>query len=436
MPLKLVDLVRQYNMQLIAPDTWNQIIASLPGAHLLQTWEWGNIKARYGWQPIPLIWSEDTNQFPAIVGFSSSPLTPGYAQINGGYQPSINQNWISESDDLKSIAAVALVLQRALPIAGLTTRFRVLYVPKGPLLKWDEPSLRQRILDDLQTFAHRQGAIFIKIDPNVWLGTGIPETLEDRPEERGQAVLADLKERGWRFSDEQIQFRNTVLIDLTPSEDELLARMRQKTRYNIRLAERRGVTIRVGTPGDWGLLYRMYAETSVRDGFTIRDENYYRTIWQTFQQPLTDNPQDSSSGCFSRPVCESLIAEVDGEPVAAVVIFRFARKAWYLYGMSREAHREKMPNYILQWEAMRRAKAAGCTIYDLWGAPDDFTESDTMWGVFRFKEGLGGMVVRTIGAWDYPPHPLIYRLYTQALPRLLEIMRRRGNRRTRQALAA
>jgi lipid II:glycine glycyltransferase (peptidoglycan interpeptide bridge formation enzyme) len=125
---------------------------------------------------------------------------------------------------------------------------------------------------------------------------------------------------------------------------------------------------------------------------------------------------------------------VDGEAVAALIVFRFCGKAWYLYGMSRSLHREKMPNYLLQWEAMRRAKAAGCTVYDLWGAPEVFNESDPLWGVFRFKLGLGGVVHRTIGAWDLPIRPVLYRLYTHLLPRLLAIMRRRGQARTQQSI--
>jgi len=125
---------------------------------------------------------------------------------------------------------------------------------------------------------------------------------------------------------------------------------------------------------------------------------------------------------------------VDGQPVAAIFLFYFAGRAYYLYGMSRDAQREKMPNHLLQWEAMRRAKAAGCKLYDLWGAPDVFDESDPMWGVFRFKEGLGGTVFRGLGAWDYTPSPVLYRLYTQTLPRVLDIMRARGKSRTRQAL--
>jgi peptidoglycan pentaglycine glycine transferase (the first glycine) len=91
-----------------------------------------------------------------------------------------------------------------------------------------------------------------------------------------------------------------------------------------------------------------------------------------------------------------------------------------------------MPNHLLQWEAIRRSKEAGCEVYDLWGAPDKFQEGDPLWGVYRFKEGLGGQVVRTLGAWDLPVRPLLYRLYTQVLPRLIELMRRRGSAKTQQ----
>jgi lipid II:glycine glycyltransferase (peptidoglycan interpeptide bridge formation enzyme) len=95
-----------------------------------------------------------------------------------------------------------------------------------------------------------------------------------------------------------------------------------------------------------------------------------------------------------------------------------------------------MFTYRLQWEAMLRAKAAGCTEYDLWGAPDEFTPDDSMWGVFRFKDGLGGQVVRTLGAWDYPVRPGIYQLYSQVLPRFLNVMRRRGKSETRRGTSA
>ena len=105
---------------------------------------------------------------------------------------------------------------------------------------------------------------------------------EDVIDNGGQAVMSELKRRGWRYSSDQIQFKNTVQIDLNPSEEEFLARMKQKTRYNIRLAEKKGVSVRVGTKKDLPLLYKMYAETSIRDGFVIRAEGYYKTVWETF----------------------------------------------------------------------------------------------------------------------------------------------------------
>ena len=326
-------------------------------------------------------------------------------------------------------SAAALVLKRTITLGGMSARLSVLYSPKGPLLDWTDGVLRNRVLSDLQSYAKREGAIFFKMDPDVSLGTGIPQNEAEVTDQNGQAVQSELQRRGWKYSGDQIQFKNTVLIDLASSEEELLARMKQKTRYNIRLAEKKGVSLRIGTPNDFSMLYKMYAETSVRDGFVIRDEGYYRTVWQTF---LSES-QDSISGLQS-PCAEPLIAEVDREPVAAIFVFYFAGRAYYVYGMSRNVHREKMPTYFLQWEAMKRAKAKGCTVYDLWGAPDVFDESDSMWGVYRFKEGLGGKVVRTLGAWDFAPSPLWYKLYSEIIPRVIDVMRSRGKAKTRQSL--
>jgi lipid II:glycine glycyltransferase (peptidoglycan interpeptide bridge formation enzyme) len=226
---------------------------------------------------------------------------------------------------------------------------------------------------------------------------------------------------------------------LNPTEEEMLARMKQKTRYNIRLAEKKGVSLRVGTLGDLPMLYKMYAETSVRDGFVIRDEGYYKTVWELFMRSHVDTLEGSQVEIFQRsnfPTCEPLIAEVDGDPVAAIFVFYFAGRASYVYGMSRNVHREKMPTYILQWEAMKRAKAKGCAVYDLWGGPEVFDESDSMWGVYRFKEGLGGKVVRTLGAWDFAPSPLWYKMYSEVIPRVLDVMRSRGKVKTKQNLGA
>jgi lipid II:glycine glycyltransferase (peptidoglycan interpeptide bridge formation enzyme) len=299
------------------------------------------------------------------------------------------------------------------------------------LLDWSNATLRKRVLDDLQTFAKKQGAIFLKLDPDVVLGTGVPGAEESTEESGGAKLQAELAQRGWVYSSDQIQFRNSVLIDLTASEEDMLARMKQKTRYNVRLAEKKGVVVRVGTADDLAMLYNMYAETSVRDGFVIRDENYYLTVWKTFMANAQPPMPDSQF-----PNAVPLIAEVNNEPVAGIFLFTFADRAYYVYGMSRDAHREKMPTYLLQWEAMKRARAAGCTVYDLWGAPETFDESDSMWGVYRFKEGLGGRVVRTLGAWDYAPNKFWYKLYSEIIPRVLDLMRSRGKQRTKQGLGA
>lgn len=379
--------------------TWNTLIAGLPNPHFLQTWQWGQVKARHGWQPIYLAWDEQ-----------QCIILSNHEQIGEGRQ----------------IKAAAMALKKSVLAGGFAARLSLLYCPKGPNLDWSDLPLRKRVMDDLERLARQEGAIFLKLDPDVVVGTGIPATETEVTEPGGEAVRADFLRRGWRFSEEQIQFRNTVLLDVSVSEEEMLARMKQKTRYNARLAAKKGVRVRVGTEADWPMLYQMYAETSARDGFVIRDENYYRTVWKLFDNSLPGAP------CSALPLAEPLVAEVEGEPVAAVFLFAFAGRAYYVYGMSREARREMMPNYLLQWEAMKWAKARGCGVYDLWGAPDAFDEGDSMWGVFRFKEGLGGQVTRSLGAWDFAPNPLWYAMYAKVMPKALELMRWRGRAKARQ----
>ncbi len=380
---------------------WNQLIASLTISHLLQTWEWSQVKVKFGWQAMPFVWRDGPSALHQAGSTENSPAV-----------------------------AAAMVLKRSFPISGFAKRMCVLYIPKGPLMDWKNAALRMRVLSDLQKFARDQGAIFVKADPDVPLGTGIPGTAAAIEDKAGQAARLDLLQRGWKFSQDQIQFRNTVLIDLDLSENDLLARMKQKTRYNLRLAQKKGVTVRIGKTEDLPALYRMYAETSLRDGFLIRSEDYYQTVWRTFDYQPPGIPSAST------PFHEALIAEVEGQSLAALSLFYFAGQAIYLFGMSRNQHRDLMPNHLLQWEAIRRAKALGCRIYNLWGAPDKFDESDGLWGVFRFKEGLGGYVLRTIGAWDFTPNPLLYRLYTQILPKVMDVLRVRGKAKTRQSLGA
>jgi peptidoglycan pentaglycine glycine transferase (the first glycine) len=332
-------------LQLVTdPTRWDATLAALPYHHVLQTWEWGQFKSRWGWTPRYFLNDERT--------------------------------------------AAALVLRRTVS----PLKLNILYVPKGPALDYSNGALVDQALGDLVAVARRDRAIFIKIDPDL-----------------NQADRGILLERGWRHSAEQIQFRNTMLIDLTRSENDLLAAMKPKTRYNVRLAQKKGVTIRSGDLSDLDLLYRLYAETAQRDGFIIRPIDYYRDAWGSFIRSDLAHP---------------LIAVVDREVVAGLILFRFSDRAWYMYGMSSGLHREKMPNHLLQWEAMRWARAQGCAVYDLWGAPDELNESDSMWGVYKFKEGLGAELAQHAGAHDFVISPLGYWLYSQAMPRMLGVMRR------------
>lgn len=361
-------------------QSWNEIIRSFPESHFMQTREWGQVKMQYGWQPIFKTWREG-----------------------------------------EKIFAAAMILMRTVRFSFLPFKWRILYIPKGPLLgDWTNHDHRKTVLQDLQHIAVENQAIFIKIDPDITMGYGFPAEEGYTETELGKNVMDQLSNNGWVFSKEQIQFRNTVIIDITQDEAKLLENMKQKTRYNLRLAGKKGVTTRLGREQDFDILYQMYAETAVRDKFIIREKGYYHTLWTTFYRAN-----------MARPI----IASIDELDIAGLIIFHFSNKSWFLYGMSRSLHRDKMPNYLIQWEAIRYAKSQGCTEYDLWGAPDQLSPSDPLFNVYKFKQGLGGQVVRHLGAWDLPIKPIQYRLYSQILPKILAIWRWRSRRKGTQEYA-
>lgn len=348
-----------------SPTAWAQAMAKLPHAHALQSWTWGAFKSRWGWQ-----------MQPALMTIAESSWEP---------------------------LAAAMILKRRVP----RLPFSILYVPRGPLLNYQDRSLRTQVLTQLEKIARQEKAIFIKIDPevvNAWGVTG------ERSSPLGSSFRKELQQRGWRFSADQIQFRNTVELPLDADEDTLLGAMHSKTRYNIRLAARKGITVRTGTPADFPAIVNMYQETAVRDGFTIRPATYYLDAWQSF---------------YDEGMAQPLLAEFAGDPIAAVVLIRYGERVIYMYGASTEKERNRMPNHLLQWEAIRWAKSQEAAVYDFWGAPNEFIETDSMWGVWRFKQGFNGEVVRHIGAWDYPARPFWYWVYTAVMPKYLDFLRSR-----------
>jgi lipid II:glycine glycyltransferase (peptidoglycan interpeptide bridge formation enzyme) len=278
----------------------------------------------------------------------------------------------------------AQVLFRRLPLG-----FTLAYVPKGPLGDW-LPTL----LPELDALCRQKRSITLKIEPD---GNFDPRLQEQ------------LQESGFQASPHTIQPAATLVVDIQSDEEEILARMHQKTRYNIRLASRKGVTTRPWK--DLEAFGRMVQETSARDSFGVHVPAYYRQAYDLFH----------SSGA-----CELFVAEYESQPLAAIMVFAQGTRSWYLFGASTNQHRNRMPTYLLQWRAIQWARERGCRHYDLWGVPDEDHETleanfqhrdDGLWGVYRFKRGFGGSLERSAGTWDRPQISLLHWLYHTLISR-------------------
>ena len=342
-------------------DRWNDMLRAMPAAHILQTWEWGEFKrATGGWRPTRLAFNRG-------------------AEV---------------------VALASLATRRIGP-------FKALYISKGPVFDYGDLALAERVLHELEARARKFGVVWLKIDPDVVAATGEPGGETDKSDATGRGFMALLQSRGWRYSDSQVQFRNTLAIDLTRSEDEILMAMSGNTRRKVRAAAKKGVTIRPAGEADLLLLYRLYQVTGERDGFLIRHFAYYERAWRDFMRA---------------GLAHALIAEYEGRAIANVILFHFGRRCWYFYGASSNEERARMPNYALQWAAMKWAKAQGYAEYDMWGAPDVLDESDALWGVYQFKRGFRGGLIRHIGAWDFVPRPLLHYTYAKLSKRLLKVV--------------
>ncbi len=271
------------------------------------------------------------------------------------------------------------VLFRTMPFG-----FTVGYIPKGPVGK-DDVDFWQAI--DHVCRKHR--AIFLKIEPDLWQET--------------EQVNLPITTSQLQTSPHNIQPPRTILIDIKGSEEEILSRMKQKTRYNIRLAEKKGVTVRAWN--DIEAFHQMMLLTGKRDGFGVHSWEYYRRAYDLLH---------------ARQMGELLLAEYEDKPLAALFVARNGDRAYYLYGASTDEERNRMPTYLLQWEAMKWAKARGSKQYDLWGVPDEEEETleanfekrrDGLWGVYRFKRGFGGELKRAVQAMDKVYNPLLYWAY-------------------------
>jgi len=220
-----------------------------------------------------------------------------------------------------------------------------------------------------------------------------------------------------------VQPPDTVLVDLTPGETLILGNMKSKWRYNIGLAEKKGVTVRfapvnpaaadTSAAADMAAFYRLYRETAARDGISIHSIEYYRALFDEAAK------YDVTVRLY--------MASHEGEDIAGIVTLFRGREAVYLYGASSNHKRNLMAPYALQWQAMRDAKAAGCLYYDMYGIPPRPPEEapdHPMSGLYRFKTGFignatdgnftGGRIVHRPGSWDFHYRPLVSALYSMA----------------------
>ena len=275
------------------------------------------------------------------------------------------------------------ILFRKLPLG-----FTLGYIPK-PALNGQQTVFNQELWREIDSVCKKNRAVFLKLEPDLW--------------QDADSTKLPITNYQLRRSPHNIQPPRTIIVDIKDSEEQILARMKQKTRYNIRLAEKKGVTVRAWD--DMEAFHNMMLLTGKRDGFGVHSREYYQRAYDLLHP---------------KQMGELLLAEYEGKPLAALFVARNGNRAYYLYGASTDEERNRMPAYLLQWEAVKWAKAHGCEEYDLWGVPDEEeatleanfeTRHDGLWGVYRFKRGFGGELKRAVQAMDRIYNPLLYWAY-------------------------
>jgi lipid II:glycine glycyltransferase (peptidoglycan interpeptide bridge formation enzyme) len=328
---------------------WDDFVGQHPQGSVLQMTNWARHKCRFGW----------TSQ----------------------------RVWLRQDGRL---VAGAQILFRSAAL-GLV---RMAYIPHGPLVDWENEEQVRVLFSQIDLAIYERRAGLLKIEPLLWQHEMLPERW------REICTRHDL-----HTDSDNIQPPRTLLLDIRPEPEEILKEMKQKTRYNIRLSDRKDVIVREGDAQDLPIFNQLMQTTGVRDEFGVHSAAYYRSVYELFA------PREEAA---------LLIAEFDERPLAAFMVFFAGKTAVYMYGASSNEERNRMPTYALQWAAITKAKSRGCHYYDLWGVPDEdeaqleaqFTSRhDGLWGVYRNKRGFGGKLVRTVGAADKIYNKLVYRLY-------------------------
>ncbi len=302
----------------------------------------------------------------------------------------VKTNWIKEvvlaEDENHKIIGSICVWIRKMPIFG-----NMMYSSRGPVCDIHDKKVLEQLTEGIKELGKKYNAFVLRIEPDIK-----KDDKEFRKiiEEIGYKVKDDAKD----FKDE-IQPRFVFRLDIKDkTEDEVLAGCHQKTRYNIRLAKRKGVVVKEGTREDLKDFHKIMIETGSRDGFIIRSLDYFEKMYDE----------------LAPKHMKLLMAYYEDKPISGIIPIMYGNKTWYLYGASSNQHRNLMPNYLLQWEMIRQAIQNKCDIYDFRGVSGVVDESHPQYGLYRFKKGFGAEFTEFIGEVYWPFKPLTYKLYKVA----------------------
>jgi peptidoglycan pentaglycine glycine transferase (the first glycine) len=303
-------------------------------------------------------------------------------------------------DDAGQLCAAILILVTRAPLLNSV----YFYAPRGPVIDDPHSPALTVLLNFVKVQARKYKAFMLKVEPHA--------------RDDDAQWSAALKRHGFRVNPHATHIRREWVLDIQPDEKTLLSGMKEKWRYNIRLAGRKGVTVRRGeSEADFATFYHLYETTSERDRFHIHQKQFYQEILRLYGQ-------GDHAALF--------LAEYEGKAIAGIIVLWLGKWSWYMYGASSNEYRNLMPNHLLQWNGMQWAKSKGCWYYNFRGIPDVLEEGQELWGVYLFKRGFGGYDLRFLETHDLVYQPLIYALYR----RLLDIKRWRDERAYKKAAAA
>jgi len=273
--------------------------------------------------------------------------------------------------------AAALLIKHELPF-----EYNYLYCPRGPIIKGNDKKQLKAMFDEIKRLAQGEKSFMIRIDPAWLVGN--------------EKLLIDI---GLRRSDYEIQPKCNFIIKIDLPEEELLNSFKPKTRYNINLAERRGVKIRLSNePAEIENFWQMLKQTADRDHFTTHLKEHYLKMFELL---------------VKEDLALLFFAEYDNKIVAANLISFFGQSATYLHGGSANMYREAMPTYLLQWYCILEAKRRGCRYYDFGGVNGNTYQSDKWLGITRFKTGFGPEILpqEYVGGFELIINPVIFAAY-------------------------